>query len=236
MPLDLDFTPYYKLTLPISKKKVEYRPYLVGEEISFLTHLETEDVTDLINSILNLTTNCVKDQSAFEGMDIVDFSYLTANIRAKSKGEEITIPRTCPECNTPIEAIFDISKDLKIKNEKNTQLVVSVADDISIEIGVLPYTHLIGIVGVEQIDEEADSELLTIASCIKKVVHKGKIYSDLTLEEIYNGVVKRMPTKQLEKLVREMKNLPIIYGVINFECQCGHKEKVEVDNVLNFLS
>lgn len=236
MALDFDFTPYYNLVLPISKEKVEYRPYLVGEEISFLTHLETEDATDLVGAILNLTKNCIKDKSVFENMNIVDFTYLTANIRAKSKGEEITIPRTCPECKSQIETVFDISKDLKIKNEKNTKIVVPVSDDISIEIGVLPYNHLLEIVGVESKDETANSESLTIASCINKVVHKGKIYSNLSLEDIYNDVVKRMSATQLEKLVKEMRNLPIIYGVIEFNCQCGYKEKVEVDNVLNFLS
>lgn len=234
--MDFDFTPYYNLTLPISKAKVQFRPYLVGEEITFLTHLETEDVTDLINAILNLTKDCVKDKDVFEGMNIVDFTYLTANIRAKSKGEEITIPRTCPECKTQFETVFDISKDLKIKNEKTNSIVVKLSENSDLELGVLPYEHILNIVNVEKEDESANSELLTVASCIKKIVYNNTIYNKMSLDEIYNSVVKKMSSDQLRKVVKEMKKLPIIYGLIEFECGCGYKEKVEVDNVLNFLS
>lgn len=236
MSLDFDFTPYYNLTLPITKEKVQYRPYLVGEEITFLTHLETEDVTDFINSILNITKNCVKKPEVFDNMNLVDFTYLTANIRAKSKGEEIIIPRKCPECGNQIEAKFDISNDLYIRNENNTSMIIPLTDEIKIEVGILPYDHLVNIIAIETKDETKNSELLTIAACVKKVIHKGKIYSNLTIDEIYNDVMVKLSSKHLKILVKEMKKLPIIYGEINFDCGCGYKEIMEVDNVLNFLA
>jgi len=234
--MDLDFTPYYSLVLPVSKQKVQYRPYLVGEEIKFLTHLESESIVDLINAILNLTKDCVKEKNTFDNMNLVDFTYLTAQIRAKSKGEEVNVSKECPSCKNKIHSKFDIIKDLKIKNDKNVSIVIDITDDIKIEIGILSYTHLLDIIELETKDESAEAELLTIASCIKKVIHKGKIYSNLTVDVIYEDVIKKLTATDLKKIAEEMKKLPIIYGILKFECNCGYVEEIEVDNILNFLS
>lgn len=232
MALDLDFTPYYTLKLPLSENVVNYRPYLIGEEISFLTHIETEETKALINSLINLTKNCVKEKEVFDNMNVIDFTYLTANIRGKSKGEEIELTHSCPDCDKPLTSIFDVSKDLKIKNKENRDMIVDVSNNIKVQIDVLPYTHILEMLNL---DDDSVVDYVTIASCIKKIIVNGEIYSKLTINEVYNDFIKKLSSKQLKIITNEMKRLPKIYGELNFSCGCGHNSKIEVDNILNFL-
>ena len=233
MNLELDFTPYYKLTLPISKKTVTYRPYLVGEEITFITHVETKEVKDLIYSLIELTKNCVKEPDVFDNMNLIDFTYLAANIRGKSKGETVSLKKKCPKCEIEMIGDFDVSKDLKVNNLDNAKLIVPISDDVKLEIRVLPYTHLIDMLNLS---DEAILELVTVASCISTVINKGKIIKDFTLDDVYQNIVTKLSSKQLKLLVDEMKKLPTIVGHVDFKCHCGYEDKYEVNNILNFLS
>ena len=49
----------FSTELPISKKKVEYRPFLVREQKILLQALEGEDVKNITNSLYDLIKACV---------------------------------------------------------------------------------------------------------------------------------------------------------------------------------
>ena len=59
MPLPKINTPTYQLVLPSTGKKVNYRPFLVREEKILIMALESEDVKQITNAVIEILNNCV---------------------------------------------------------------------------------------------------------------------------------------------------------------------------------
>ena len=51
MPLPKISTPIYELTLPSTKKKIKYRPFLVKEEKVLIIAMESEDTKEITNAV-----------------------------------------------------------------------------------------------------------------------------------------------------------------------------------------
>ena len=59
MPLPKINTPTYELELPSTGKKVRYRPFLVKEEKILIMALETEDMKQISNSVVQILNDCI---------------------------------------------------------------------------------------------------------------------------------------------------------------------------------
>ena len=51
MPLPVVATPTYDLTLPVSEKKIKFRPFLVKEEKILLIASESKNQSEILNSL-----------------------------------------------------------------------------------------------------------------------------------------------------------------------------------------
>ena len=51
--------PTYEIELPLSKKKIKYRPFLVKEQKLFLMNTENDDVESTVKVIRQVLKNCV---------------------------------------------------------------------------------------------------------------------------------------------------------------------------------
>ena len=56
MPLPKVNTPTYELVLPSTGKKVKYRPFLVREEKILIMALETEDIKQITQAVVDILT------------------------------------------------------------------------------------------------------------------------------------------------------------------------------------
>ena len=59
MPLPKINTPTYELALPSTGKKVRYRPFLVKEEKILIMALESEDMKQISNSVVQILNDCI---------------------------------------------------------------------------------------------------------------------------------------------------------------------------------
>ena len=59
MPLPKINTPTYELVLPSNGKKIKYRPFLVREEKILIMAMESEDMKDITNSIVQILSDCI---------------------------------------------------------------------------------------------------------------------------------------------------------------------------------
>ena len=59
MPLPKVNTPTYELVLPSTGKKVKYRPFLVREEKILIMALETEDIKQITQAVVDILTECI---------------------------------------------------------------------------------------------------------------------------------------------------------------------------------
>ena len=83
-------TPTYELTVPSTKKKIKYRPFLVKEEKVLLLALESEDDKEIANAMKGLIKACVLTKGIDpDELATFDVEYIFLNIRGKSIGEDI---------------------------------------------------------------------------------------------------------------------------------------------------
>jgi hypothetical protein len=98
MPLPKINTPTYELELPSTGKKIRYRPFLVKEEKILILALESEDMKQISNAIIEILTECIATKGVkVSELSTFDIEYLFLNVRAKSVGETVEVNITCPD-------------------------------------------------------------------------------------------------------------------------------------------
>ena len=115
MPLPKVNTPTYELVLPSSGRKIKYRPFLVREEKILIMALETEDVKQITNAVVEILNNCILTRGTkIEKMSTFDIEYLFLNVRSKSVGETIDVNIICPDDNkTSVQMTIDLDHQNK---------------------------------------------------------------------------------------------------------------------------
>jgi hypothetical protein len=68
MPLPDIATPTYTLTVPSTKKKVKYRPFLVKEQKVLIVALENEDQEQILDAIRQTIQNCLITKTKVEDL------------------------------------------------------------------------------------------------------------------------------------------------------------------------
>ena len=134
MPLPKVNTPTYELVLPSSGRKIRYRPFLVREEKILIMALESEDVKQITNAVIEILNNCVLTKGTkIEKMSTFDIEYLFLNVRSKSVGETIDVNVTCPDDNkTSVQMTIDLDT-IKIKKDKTHKDTIKLDDSLSMK-------------------------------------------------------------------------------------------------------
>ena len=124
--------PLYEITLPLSKKKVKFRPFLVKEEKILLMASESEDPNSVMLAIRQIINNCCISDLDVDLLPILDFEYFFMHLRARSIGEVIDLQYKCnntlsgegddaKKCNATVKLSFnalEIEPDIKDINNK----------------------------------------------------------------------------------------------------------------------
>ena len=135
MPLPKVNTPTYELVLPSTGKKVKYRPFLVREEKILIMALETEDIKQITQAVVDILTECILTKGIkFENLSTFDIEYLFLNIRAKSVGETVEVNIICPDDNkTSVTVSIDIDS-IKVKKNRKHKNIIKLDDNLSLKL------------------------------------------------------------------------------------------------------
>ena len=87
--------PIYETTLISTGKTIKFRPFLVKEQKIFLMAAQSEDSKEVINSIKQVLTNCVVDDTDVSKLPVFDLENLFLNLRARSVGEKVELNYVC---------------------------------------------------------------------------------------------------------------------------------------------
>ena len=81
MPLPEIVTPTYTLTVPSSKKKIKYRPFLVKEQKTLIIAMESQDQEQILDAIKTILSNCILTAKVnIEDMALFDIEYILSLI------------------------------------------------------------------------------------------------------------------------------------------------------------
>ena len=210
MPLPKVNTPTYELVLPSTGKKVKYRPFLVREEKILLMALETEDIKQITQAVVDILTECILTKGIkFENLSTFDIEYLFLNIRAKSVGETVEVNLICPDDNkTSVTVSIDIDS-IKVKKNRKHKNIIKLDDNLSLKLKYPSLDQFIGSNFESKDDQSISSTLKVITSCIDVIYTEEESWvgSDSTQKEL-EEFIDQLNTKQFQLIEEFFNTMP----------------------------
>jgi hypothetical protein len=236
--------PMYEITLPLLKKKVRFRPFLVKEEKILLMAAESDDEKSIVLAIRQILSNCLQDDIDVDSLPILDFEYLFMHIRARSVGEMIDMQYKCnnlvdegedTRCNNLVKLNFnvlDIQPDIATAETK-----IQLTDKLGV---VLKYPTFKNIDTISEVQNISPVEMVikTIINSIDYVYDTDSVYyaKDLSEQELIDFIDSF--TKEQFALVQNFfDNIPKLRKNVHFKCpKCGHEEDLVLEGIQSFFA
>ena len=237
MPLPKISTPTYELEIPSTAKKIKYRPFLVREEKILIMALESEDIKQISNAIVQILSECIQTRAVkVKDLSTFDIEYLFLNIRAKSVGETVEVNITCPDDGeTTVQMEIDIDS-IKVQKDKNHKDTIKLDDTLSMK---MKYPSLDQFVEnnfelSETNNNDVNKSLNVITSCIDMIYNEEESWSsaDCTKKELQE-FVEQLNTKQFKEIEEFFSSMPKLSHTVKVK---NPNTKVESEVVLEGLA
>lgn len=235
MPLPKVNTPTYELVLPSSGRKIKYRPFLVREEKILIMALESEDVKQITNAVIEILNNCILTRGTkIEKMSTFDIEYLFLNVRSKSVGETIDVNITCPDDNkTSVQMTIDLD-NIKIKKDKTHKDTIKLDDSLSMKMKYPSMDQFIESNFDSNTGDDIKTTLDMIVSCIDTIYTEEESWtgSDSSKKELQE-FIEQLNTKQFKLIENFFITMPKLTHTVKVK---NPKTGVESDVVLEGLA
>ena len=225
---------HYTTELPITKKKVEYRPFLVKEQKVLLIALESEEADQATTSMLELLRNCVfnLDQiGKLEDLPVMDLEYLFVQVRIKSVGETVDVTIPCDKCEETTEVIIDLSEAAMSGNVPDPK--IELLDGIGMTLSYPTMSNVQDDVNLEQ----TEAVFNMIYNCIETIYSGDEVFTkdDIDRKEL-EEFLDQFTSEQFEKVQNYFMNMPRFSKKVNFVCsKCEANNEKELLGVMDFF-
>jgi hypothetical protein len=232
--------PTYEIELPVSKKKIKFRPFLVKEQRNLLMAMESNESNSIQSAVKDILYNCTLTEDVdIEKLPIIDVEFYFINLRAKSVGEIVESKYRCnnvvegSECGNIMEHSLDLQK---VKVQMN--------DEISSEIQITPKVIVklkypeFGI--VKNSMEYTDINDITFNMIARSIEHiydgEQFYYASETQPQELVEFVESMNQEQFAKIENFFNNLPKLKETVDITCsKCGFHHKIDVEGLESFF-
>jgi hypothetical protein len=221
--------PIHIIELPVSKKQIQYKPFVIKEEKSLLTSINTDNQEDIVKLFEILVKNCVVgDDIDIDKLNIVDFFYLIIHIRMKSTSEVLDGKLECEHCKKQTEFEVNLEESLVIHNPENTSATIEINDKLGIE--VAPPR-------IEGFFQQEEATIMdVIANSINTIIYDNKVYNDFTMEELHTSILHNLTKKDFDKIAEGINTLAKLTTEFKYVCMnCAKTGEYKTDNIVNFF-
>ena len=231
MALPIQAAPSYTLTLPISKKVVKYRPFLVKEQRSLLVARESENTKDIMQAVIDMISAVTSKTVDANKLPVGDLEYLFMQIRAKSVGETAGISVACTdnECDGWGRVEVDLN-DVTVEVDEDVDNMIRLNDDLVVE---MQYPTVTSVFKVEGLNE-ADAIKPILRGCMVRLFDDENVYefAEYRDSEI-DDFIDSLTIDQFEKMTEFFQNVPTLKHEVEYSCAKCKKENTRVLEGLN---
>ena len=233
--------PTYEVTLPLSKKKIKYRPFLVKEQKTLLMAMESNDADSVHHTIKDILNNCtITEDVDIDKLPIIDIEYYFLNLRAKSVGEVVETRYKCnnevegKSCNNIMETSINL-QDIKV-TETNVDPEIQLSANIHIK---MKYPEFGVVKDSLKYDNLNDITFNMIANSIEYIYDATEeqfYYASETTPEEMLVFVEGMNQEQFSKVEEFFNKMPELKETVEIKCsKCGFDHKITVQGLENFF-
>lgn len=240
MALPVIDTPVYEIELPASKKRVNFRPFLVKEQKNLLMAMEADDKESIERNVKYILQNCTLSKDIdINSLPVVDVEYYFLQLRAKSVGEIVDNKYICNNvvdgkmCNNKMDVQIDLN-DIKVEMDENINDYIQVTPTIGIK---LNYPKFSTMEKLKSTSSSVDMAFDIVSDSIEYIFDGDQYYyANETDPKELMDFIESMNTEQFNKIEQFFKNLPRLKKKLEFTCtKCGFDHKIEVEGLENFF-
>jgi len=237
MALPVMATPTYELTIPSSKKKAKFRPFLVKEEKALLIAQQSEDENVMVDTLKSIVEACLFGNVDVEELAIFDLEYIFCQIRSRSVSELAEVNYKCLNCNDPkgkITIPIDLSK-IEVKFEEGHASEIDLFEDVGVKMKYPSIDMIKKISTMDMTDTEAVFNI--VVDSIHSVYSNDNVYlaADQTREEIIN-FIDNLTKEQFDKIEQFFVTMPKFQHEIEWDCpHCRYHHKTIIQGLDNFF-
>jgi len=227
--------PEYDTVLPISQKKIRYRPFLAKEQKILLMAIESNDPQTILQSISQIVQSCILTQGiSVENMSSIDLEHMFICLRKKSVGErlEVQFKPQCG-CDTAVKIMVDLDKVVLVKPPDYTNKIM-MTDTVGL-VMKHPSAHMMSeLIGNKK--GGIDSIYRLLAMCVESVFDAENNITEFTSQEleIWLGLLTQ---NQIEKIFHFLTNLPYHSMKMEYKCpKCQKPGTYEAKSITDFFS
>lgn len=216
-------------TLPISKIKVKYRPFVIKEQKALLLAQESKDRDTILSTIVDVLKSCSDGDIDPDKVPAADLAYFFVQLRIASVGPEVKFTIGCSSCGTP--------------NTINMQLT-----DITLECPpIVTDIKLTDTVGVTfrlptmtdalVKDNSRDKSTSILYRLVETMYDEDSVYqkSDYTYEE-FEEWLGMLNEQQLLRIEQYVNSIPELTHTLEFDChQCKTKNRRLLEGLHSFF-
>jgi len=225
--------PKHQTTLPVSGKKIEYRPFIVKEEKILFMASESKDEKTINSAIREVISACTGGTVDVFKLPIADMEYLFLQLRSHSVGETAKPNIKCSKCEIPNECEINLKQIKPTIDPKHTK-IITVVDDISIQMRYPTMDDL------QDINTQSDVEraLTLLVKSIDKVYQGEIIHNAAEMEEKeVRNFVEELTQDQFKRLFEFIETMPKLEKEVHFKCKsCGHENTTVLKGITSFFS
>jgi len=244
MPLPKIDVAVYEIELPILKKKVRYRPFLVKEQKILLMAASQESPDAIEKAIRQILNNCCLDNIDIENLSILDVEYFFMNIRAVSVGEIVESRYRCKNtvddvvCNNLMKVEMNL-KEVTVTGLDSYKDTIQITDNIAVKMTLPKYSLIEKAAEVSETkDTVSDFVFDLLVDCIEYIYEGEQVYyaKEIPKEELVE-FLENMNSAQFEKVQEYFSNVPKLNKTKDVTCnKCGYEHKIEFEGIESFFA
>jgi len=232
--------PVYELDLPLSKKHIRFRPFLVKEQRNLMMAMESDDKDTIEKNIRQVLHNCTLTEGIdIDQLPILDVEYYFIQLRARSVGEVVENKYKCENvvndtsCGNIMESKLNLL-DIKVNMPENVSDVVQLTGKLSVKLKYPEFSIL-----SQSISKTAtDLAFAMVINSIEYIFDGEQYYyaKESTPQEL-TEFIESLSQEQFTKIENFFENLPTLNKVVEMNCnKCGFHHKIEVEGLESFFA
>jgi hypothetical protein len=233
-------SPVYELDLPLSKKHIRFRPFLVKEQKNLLMAFEADDADTINNNIRQVLINCTIDGKIdIDNLPIVDVEYYFLQLRARSVSEIVDATYRCnnevndEECGNAMKTKINIL-EMKVEKDESIKDIIQLTDSISVKLKYPPFSAIRKAANTDNITDLAFEMIMDSID----VIYDGQqsyLAKDYSREEL-TEFLESLNQQQFKKIEYFFENLPKLNKQFTLKCsKCGFDHDLYYEGLESFF-
>ena len=205
MPLPKLAIPEYEMELPITGKKLTYRPFLVKEEKLLYLAMESQNDKEMIKAVKTIIKNCTNLKTKVENLATFEIEYIFLRIRSKAVGETSEFKVTAPDDNETEVKVQVPLEQVEVQVPDDHDKKIQLDDNVGI---VMKYPSLDVFIQQNLTDNPNLDDIFELAAgCIDQVYDQEEVYDSFTKKEALE-FLENLNSDQFQKIQGFFETMP----------------------------